>query len=163
MFNRVLTALLLAVPLHATAAEPNVRTVTETYQDWLVVCTEREGNKQCQAQQQLVNKNKQVVVQLTLAKTDKAKQLLQIALPHMMDLTKPVGIVVDGQKARPYPYRYCNKAACFVQVEGNDPLFAILGKGTDGAVRVTPMGAGEQKEQELKFSLKGYAAAAARL
>lgn len=173
MLKRLLPAILLALPLSAAAAtpaagtpagEPNVRTVTETFQDWLVVCAERAGNKQCEARQQLANsKTKQMVMQLTLVKPDKAKQVFLIALPHMLDLTKPVGIVVDGQKARPYPWRFCNKAACFVQVEGNDPLFAVLGKGTEGAVRVTAMGPGEQKEQEIKFSLKGYAAAAARL
>lgn len=173
MLKRLLPAALLVLPLSAVAApstpsatpsEPNVRTVTETYQDWLVVCAERDGNKQCEARQQLASsKTKQVVMQLTLVKPDKARQIFQIALPHMLDLTKQVGIAVDGQKARTYPYRFCNKAACFVQVEGNDPLFAVLGKGTDGIIRVTAMGTGEQKEQEIKFSLKGYAAAAGRL
>lgn len=142
------------------AEEPNARTVTETYQDWQLVCSERNKATQCEARQQVMNQNQQTVALLTLAIVPEKKQLLQIALPHLLDLTKQVAIVIDEQKPRPYPFRFCNPTACFLIVEAGDPLFDQLKKGSAGVIKVTPMG---QAEVGFKFSLKGFSAALASL
>jgi invasion protein IalB len=156
-----LLLLLCTLNLAVAAEEPNARTVTETFQDWQVICTEKDGESQCVARQQLLNQNRQTVIMLSLAKVGDDKMLLQIALPHMLDLTKQVGIGIDGQKSRLYPYQFCNASACFVQVPDSDPLFGLFKKGTSGTLQSTLMGEG--KQLSFPFSLKGFSAALERL
>ena len=141
------------------AEEPNNRTVTETYQDWQVVCIEQEQKTRCEARQQLVNPKRQPVALISLGKNEQ-DIIPQFALPHLMDLTQGVKISIDGQKAQSYPYRFCSPAACFVQVEGKDPLLAGFKKGTSGSMELTPLG---QKPVSFGFSLKGVSAALGRL
>lgn len=158
--NKVMTALigLLAAGL-MQAEEPNNRTVTETYQDWQVVCVEQNKQTRCEARQQLVNPSRQPVALISVGKNDDSA-ILQFALPHLMDLTQAVKISIDDQKAQSYPYRFCNQAACFVQVDGKDPLLASFKKGTAGSLELTPLG---QQPVRFGFSLKGFSAAVERL
>lgn len=143
----------------AQAEEPNSRTLTETYQDWQVVCAEVEGKNRCEARQQLVNQNRQTVAVISVGKLND-KVLLQFALPHRVNLTEPVAISTDDQKPRLYPYLFCNAAACFVHIDGKDPLLELFKKHHDGKVQVVPLG---QQRVSFAFSLKGFSAALARL
>ncbi|MBF0256768.1 MAG: invasion associated locus B family protein [Gammaproteobacteria bacterium] len=153
----LIAALLASTSLQAE--EPNNRTVTETYQDWQVVCIEQDQQARCEARQQLVNQNRQPVALISVGKNDDST-ILQFALPHLMDLTQVVKISIDDQKAQSYPYRFCNQAACFVQVDGKDPLLASFKKGTAGSLELTPLG---QQPVRFGFSLKGFSVALERL
>ncbi len=144
----------------AHAEEPNTRTLTETYQDWQVVCVEQEKQSRCEARQQLVNPNRQTVAMISLGKDAEGKGVLQFALPLLMDLTQPMVVHIDGKKAGDFAYRFCSPAACFIQVDEKNPLLAAFRKGTQGELTLTPMG---QKGMGIPFSLKGFSAAESSL
>jgi len=156
MIKLLVSASLLLLASSISAEEPSGRTVTETFTDWQLVCVEQGKVKRCEVKQTLVNQDNNVVAVITVAKKPDNELLLQLTLPHLLDLTKAVAVSVDGATPRTYPFRFCNKAACFVLAE-DKKLFAAFKKGSAGVLAVKPIGTAET--MNLNYSLKGFSAA----
>lgn len=153
------SAILLITGLcHAEA--PNLRTVTEQFQDWQMVCVEKDARKQCRINQTLVNEKGETIAMFNLVKKENGKHLVEIVLPLLLDLTKQVNVTIDEKKTLKYPYNFCNNAACFVIADEDSSLLKAFEKGDLGALGVSPIG---KKEVKFNFSLKGFSAALAAL
>lgn len=156
MKHHFLFPLLLSfISLNCLAEEPSSRTVKETFKDWAVICVEQAGNKQCEAKQTLVNQDNNVVAVITVVIKEKNK-ILQLTLPHLLDLTKLVKISVDSKASMIFPFKFCNRAACFVLID-DDKIFNAFKKGTVGVISVKALGS--PKNLDLNFSLRGFSAA----
>lgn len=142
------------------AEEPDVKTTTETFKDWQLTCVENTDTKRCEIKQVLVNQNKQPVAVFSMIKTSKTASLMQITLPHLLDLTVPVKIQIDDKPVASLPYKFCNKVACFVMINDNKTVFDAFKKGSKGELAVKSMG---NEEIKLNFSLSGFSAATKNL
>jgi len=154
----LLSAALLLITGVCQADGPNLRTVTEKFQDWTLVCVEKEGKKQCRVNQTLSNQNGETVAIINLVKKSIKEHLIEIVLPLLLNLTKHVNIAIDDKKQQKYSYNFCNNSACFViadGIKGKSILRSFKG-GNEGTIAVTPF----SKEQvKFGFSLKGFSAA----
>ncbi len=154
--KKVLSVLALAMSLPVVAEQPSMKTTSEAYKDWLVACVEQEGVKRCEMKQTLINQNQQTVAVFSAVKQGKNDTLMQIALPHLLDLTVPVKMTVDGKLIKNLPYKFCNQAACFVLMENDKQVTDAFKVGTAGEVEVQVMNGQQMK---LGFSLSGFSAA----
>ncbi|MEJ2213950.1 MAG: invasion associated locus B family protein [Gammaproteobacteria bacterium] len=138
------------------ASEPNVKTTTESYQDWQIACVEQGQQARCEMRQNLLNQNKGLVAVLSMAAKPDGSLLFQIALPHLLDLKVPVEIVVDEKKAADLPYSFCNATACFVVVDQPKTLIGAFRAGTVGRIKALSIA---NEDVVLGFSLKGFSCA----
>lgn len=152
----LLSALLLISSSAFAADTPDRRTTTDAFEDWVINCVEQGKDKACEMKQSLLNSNKQLVAILSLAKKADGKMLFQLALPHLLDLTKPVSLTVDENRLAAYPYNFCNKTACFVIVADTTAMLKTFRKGSAGKIQAVTI-TGEPIA--LGFSLKGFSAA----
>jgi len=142
------------------AEEPNMKTSTETFKDWQIACVEQDNNRRCEMKQTLVNQKKQPVAVLSLVKKTRKDFLMQIALPHFLDLSVPVILTIDSKKIAELPYKYCNRVACFIVIENSDSIFSAFRKGEGGTIQAETVSKANLK---LNFSLSGFSAASANL
>jgi len=157
----ILLTLSLLLAGSVLAEEPNIRTSSETYRDWEVTCIERGDQRQCEMKQTLVNQNNQLISVLTLAKTETSDNLLvQLIMPHMVDLTAAVNVQVDHNLAFELPYRFCNQIACYVLVENNPDMIEQFKEGTQASITAFLVNG---QRLGLSFSLNGFSAAAQAL
>lgn len=140
--------------------QPNVKTSTENYKDWQIACVEQGVVKRCEMKQTLVNKDRKPVSVISLAKKNKKELVMQIALPHLLDLSVPVKLDVDGKNQASLPFKFCNRVACFVIVDNNTVIFNAFKKGSGGTISTKAV-TGE--EIKLNFSLNGFVAALSNL
>jgi len=158
--KHLLTATLLLIASNAQAEESNLRTITEQFQDWKMVCVEKEAKKQCRINQVLVNQNGNTLAIINVVQKDNDKHLIEIVLPLMLELKQQVNIVLDQKKPLKYAYNFCNNTACFVIANEDEKLLAAFKQATLGSLGVTPVG---KEELQFNFSLKGFSAALSSL
>jgi invasion protein IalB len=140
--------------------QPNVKTTTENYKDWQIACLEQGEAKRCEMKQTLVNKERKPVAVISLTKKNEKELLMQIALPHLLDLSVPVKLDVDGRNHASLPFKFCNRVACFVIVDNNTAIFNAFKKGSGGIISTRAV-TGE--EVKLNFSLNGFSSAMSNL
>jgi invasion protein IalB len=155
----LVSSLLISSMLQAEE-QPNVKTTTENYKDWQLACVEQGATKRCEIKQTLLNKDSKPVSVISLAKKNNKDLLMQIALPHMLDLSVPVKLDVDGKNQASLPFKYCNRAACFIFVDNDNALFNAFKKGYAGTINTQTV-TGEAIK--LGFSLNGFSSAASNL
>ena len=136
--------------------QPNVKTSTENYKDWQIACVEQGAVKRCEIKQTLVNQDRKPVSVISLAKKNKKELIMQIALPHLLDLSVPVKLDVDGKNQASLPFKFCNRVACFVIVDNNTAMFNAFKKGSAGTISTRAVTGDEVK---LNFSLSGFSSA----
>jgi len=157
----LLVAIALLFPAWLVAEEkPEVKTSTETYKDWQLACVEQGEVKRCEIKQTLLNKDSKPVSVISLAKKNNNDLLMQIALPHMLDLSVPVQLDVDGKNQASLPFKYCNSIACFIFVDNDTTLFSAFKKGSSGTISTRSV-TGEGIK--LEFSLSGFSSAVSNL
>ncbi|NNJ90229.1 MAG: hypothetical protein HKP55_01025 [Gammaproteobacteria bacterium] len=152
-------SLLISSTLQAEE-QPNIKTSTENYKDWQLACVEQGAVKRCEIKQTLLNKDSKPVSVISLAKKNNNDLLMQIALPHMLDLSVSVQLDVDGKKQASLPFKYCNSVACFIFVDNDTALFNAFKKGSAGTISTRAL-TGEGIK--LDFSLSGFSSAVSNL
>jgi len=158
---RLVVGAILASGAAVAAEAPSSRTTTEMYRDWTRVCLEQNSTSQCEIKQNLLNANSQLVSVISVASPDGADgPVMQFALPHMLDLTVPLTVTVDGEKKVQLPFNFCNQAACFALADGDSELFEYFKDGNRGEVNSRAING---EELRLDFSLRGFSSALAAL
>ncbi|MBT3968333.1 MAG: hypothetical protein HOL04_08285 [Gammaproteobacteria bacterium] len=159
--------LLVIMPFSLLAAEdqPNVRTITEQFQDWTVACVEQEAATVCEARHAITAPDGGVQGQISISnRTDAEDQLLfQVALPLLADLKRTVAVQVEGktkEEAHQFQYAFCSPVACFVAELANEKMVADFKKGVGFIIHARNI---QNGEMALKGSLLGFSAAINRL
>lgn len=166
MKKMIQTAVLLsAMTVGAAVAnedQPNVRTVTEQFQDWTVACVEQERGTVCEARHAISAPEGGVMGQISFSnRSDVPDQVLfQVALPLLADLKRTVAIQAEGKEAQQYQYAFCSPAACFVAEKANEQLISDFKKGVGFSIHARNI---QNGEMALKGSLLGFSAAMKRL
>ncbi len=157
MIKILTTTLILLTSFITQAVTPDTKNTTEQFDDWILVCNENQDNKACHATQKIANKQGQLVSTLNILKSANNKNIIEVVLPLMLDLTVPVAIQVDDKKLEHHPYSLCNGQACFVLINGEAPLIQKMKQGLVIKVQAKP--ATQQDYLTLQFSLKGLSRA----
>jgi len=141
----------LPAPMTA-AGEPT--SLQETYEDWVVVCGQREGKKVCALTQQQTDRESRqriLAVELTTVTADKAEGTL--VLPFGLAVSKDVVLQMDGAAfGAPLRFRTCITGGCLVALSFDAQALAALRKGTALTIAATA-----ENGQPVNFSvsLKG--------
>ncbi len=166
--KRFLTLLVVAGSLIATPAlaQPATETkpsgpppvTTKAFDDWLVRCPMSPQPMPCDAVQLLLEpKSKQRVLSVSVAYDQvKAAQVVRIILPLGVWLPNGVTVQAGGVKIDKVVVRRCEPFGCVVEGFLDAKLREAMRKGGDAKIVVYDQ---NQKPLDLKFSLKGFAAA----
>lgn len=144
-----------AQPAQAPAGRPEVKTIG----DWLVRCFPITSPSPCDMFQELDDqRSRQRVLSFSIAHVPSLnRDGIQIGVPLEVSIPRGLVLVADNYTSPALKYRYCDRNGCFVQVPLDNAAIAALSKsGPEGKVRIFADGG---KQYELRFSLKGFAAA----
>lgn len=153
--NIIYSTLAFAVFLSSPALGqtlPNLKTSSEVYSDWELLCIERLEEKTCQAKQAIMNDQDNLVSVIEIAKVETGAIVIQIALPHMLDLSMAPTIAVDQSIAFDIAYKFCNQQACFV-LSDNPSIFDAFVAGNQGKISALTLNG---DRWEIGFSLSGF-------
>jgi invasion protein IalB len=145
-----------ATPAKPAAPAPQV--ATKTFDDWLVRCPMTPQPMPCDTVQLLLEpKSKQRVLSVSVAYDQvKAHDVVRIVLPLGVWLPSGVTIVAGATKLEKVLIRRCESFGCVVEGLLDAKLREAMRKGGDAKIIVYDQ---KQKPLDLKFSLKGFAAA----
>jgi invasion protein IalB len=156
----VLGAAGIARALPAAAEQPQsqlpggAQSVTETYQDWQMVCNQPNGTKQCAvAQQQTDSKTGQRVIGIELRpQGDRAEGIL--LLPFGLTLDKGVAFRIgEAEVTSGLRFKTCLLAGCLVPLALDAKTVAALRKAP--TLTVNAVGDADQTAA-FTVSLKGF-------
>ena len=159
----LITLLAGLLPFSLSANEqPNLRTVTEQFQDWTVACVEQEKGAVCEARHAISAPEGGVMGQISFSnRSDVPDQMLfQVALPLLADLKRTVAIQVEGKESHQHQYAFCSPAACFVAEPAKPEMVTEFKKGVGFTIHARNI---QNGEMALKGSLLGFSAAINRL
>mgnify|MGYP001047026756 CR=1 FL=1 len=145
--------------LEPAVGEPYER---ETVGDWSVRCVRAgEGEaERCTLYQLLQNDEGVSVAEFNLFRLPEGGEIAAgttIVVPLETFLPEQLTIAVDGENARRYPYRFCNRAGCIARVGLTSEQVDLLKQGANATLRIVPAAAPDT-EVVLNLSLDGFTA-----
>ena len=144
-----------AAPAAANPKAPEVKTIG----DWVVRCFPIQSPSPCDIYQELDDQRaRQRVLSFSIAYVPSLNRHgLQITVPLEVSIPRGLIIQTDSFTSPALKYRYCDRTGCFVQMPIDNATIEAMGKSGEAAkVRVF---ADNGKAYDIKFSLKGFAAA----
>ncbi|MDB5741074.1 MAG: invasion associated locus family protein, partial [Alphaproteobacteria bacterium] len=139
----------------AGVGRPEVKTVG----DWMVRCFPVASPGPCDIYQELDDqRTRQRVLSFSIAYIPSLNRHgIQITVPLEVSIQKGLTIITDSYTSPVMKFRYCDRTGCFVQMPmDNAAIESISKSGPDAKVRIF---ADNGKAYDLRFSLKGFAAA----
>jgi len=139
----------------AAPKAPDVKTIG----DWAVRCFPVSSPSPCDVYQELDDqRTRQRVLSLSIAYIPSLdRHALMVTVPLEVSIPKGVVIKTDSFTSQPLRYRRCDRMGCYVEMAiENGAIESMAKSGPDAAVQIV---ADNGKPYNLKFSLKGFAAA----
>jgi invasion protein IalB len=127
--------------------------------DWVVRCFKIQSPSPCDMYQELDDqRSHQRVLSFSIAYVPSLdRHGIQITVPLEVSIPRGLIIQTDSYTSPAMRYRYCDRNGCFVQLPIDNAAVESLAKsGEQAKVRVF---ADSGKAYDIKFSLKGFAAA----
>ena len=150
-----------AAPAADASAQPQApqMVVKNTYGDWQLRCLQTaDGSDPCEIFQLLRDGRGAPVGQgwfVALADAGKAAVGATITAPLETFLPAGLGLTLDAQKPKAYPFTFCNEIGCSARVGFTADEYAAMKKGNKVTVAVVPMLAPD-KTVTVTMSLKGF-------
>ena len=139
----------------AAPKAPEIKTIG----DWVVRCFQIQSPSPCDIYQELDDqRTRQRVLSFSIAYVPSLdRHGIQITVPLEVSIPRGMVIQTDSFTSPVMKYRYCDRSGCFVQMPVDNATIEGLSKsGEQARVRVF---ADNGKAYDIKFSLKGFAAA----
>lgn len=135
----------------------------ETYQDWTVACTTKDGVLGCtMSQQQRHSTSRQLVLAVELVPAKEGGMAGHIVLPFGLRLRDGVTVQVDDKPATPpVPFSTCLPVGCVVPIAFDAGASARLRAGE--VLKLAAAANDDGKTVSFSVSLKGFSAARDRL
>jgi invasion protein IalB len=144
-----------AQPAPQAPGRPEVKTIG----DWMVRCFPVTSPGPCDMYQELDDqRTRQRVLSFSIAFIPSLNRHgIQITVPLEVSIQKGLTVITDSYTSPVLKFRYCDRSGCFVQMPmDNAAIESISKSGPDAKVRIF---ADNGKAYDLRFSLKGFAAA----
>jgi invasion protein IalB len=133
----------------------------EVNDDWEMRCIRmEEGEEPCQMYQMMDDGQGAPVAEISvfrLPEGGKAVAGATLIVPLETSLTDQLKISIDGDKARRYPFAFCNPIGCYVRLGLTAEDVAAFKRGSAATISIVPALAPDQKV-DLALSLKGFTA-----
>ena len=133
----------------------------ETIGAWEMRCLKVEqGEEPCQMYQLLDDGEGAPIAEVSMFRLPaggKAIAGATIIVPLETALNAQFSVQVDGDKARRYPYSFCNPVGCYVRLGLTAADVAAFKRGKEATMVIVPAMAPDQKI-DLKLSLAGFTA-----
>ncbi|MFK7875223.1 MAG: invasion associated locus B family protein [Paracoccaceae bacterium] len=132
----------------------------EAIGDWELRClrTEDPANDPCQMYQLLKDQNDSPVAEVSifrLINSGQAKAGATIIVPLETALQSQLTISVDGNKAKRYPFAFCNTLGCYARIGLTEDDVSAYKRGNAAQLTIVPAMAPDQKVN-LAMSLSGF-------
>lgn len=133
--------------------------LTETFEDWTVLCASADGKTQCvvsQTQTRQQNGERVLDIRLSPVQQDNAYQG-NLTLPFGLEFSRGVTAQLDdGTIGKPFAFKTCLPAGCIVPMSFDKATFDAMRKGTSLKLAAVSI-----YSQNIPFavSLKGFGAA----
>lgn len=128
---------------------------------WEMRCIKvEEGEEPCQMYQLLDDGQGAPVAEVSLFRLPdggKAVAGATVIVPLETSLPQQFTVAVDGDKARRYPYAFCNQVGCYVRLGLTAADVTAFKRGREAKMTIVPALAPDQKV-ELTLSLEGFTA-----
>jgi len=138
--------------------QPYTRDVNEA---WEMRCIRaEEGEEPCQMYQMMDDGQGAPVAEISLFRLPEGGQAVAgatIIVPLETSLTAQLTISIDGDKARRYPFAFCNPVGCYVRLGLTAADVASFKRGNEAVITIVPARAPDQ-QVALPLSLKGFTA-----
>ena len=136
--------------------------VRETSGDWAVRCIKapEEQIEQCNLYQLLMNDEGVSVAEVNFFRLPEGAQVVAgatIVVPLETFLPEQLTLSIDGEAARRYPFRFCNRAGCVARVGFGEAEVDLMKRGAVGSLRIVPA-SNPETEVVLDISLIGFTA-----
>jgi len=119
--------------------------------DWVLNCDNE--NQKCIANQTIRIQEGAPIAMINVMHYDE-NTILELVLPLMMNLTRPVQVEIDNNIVLKYPYNICTQNACYVVINNDKQLLDKLKIGKVANVKTE---GGDKRRFNFTFSLKGFA------
>jgi invasion protein IalB len=127
--RRALVRLIAAGTLIAASFAPSVWAQSGGAAPWRVECGGDGKILTCNAIQQVVTQEKQLLAQaVARLGLDKAT-VLSLQLPLGLNVSEPVLVKIDAGKAEKVPMQTCTNVGCFLSLPLTDPLLGSMRTG----------------------------------
>ena len=143
-------------------AEPQVGQAyaQETYGDWEMRClrTETPEDDPCQMYQLVNDKDGNPVAEVSmfrLPEGGQAKAGATIVVPLETSLQQRLTIQIDSNKAKQYPFSFCNQLGCYARIGLTDEDISAYRRGAVANLVITAMIAPDERVV-LPLSLTGF-------
>lgn len=114
-------SLLLWYPSYSQAKDADSKVTQENFQDWQLICYEMKESRQCQIQQVFTLENGEKIGIINVSYSH-SETLIEIILPLMTDLTKPLEIKFNENEFLNLEFNVCSSNGCFVIQKNNFEL-----------------------------------------
>ena len=148
--------------LMSSGPSQSQESVSYTYGDWQVACTQRENALPCEMHQNLIDgASGQTIVNFSLAYSP-------VEGAYAIQITVPLGIMLEGgmvihageTTVEGIQFSRCLPNGCLVEARLEDPLLAAMSAGGEASIRIVDAA---KQPANLPFSLNGFEAARAQL
>ncbi|MGD1933048.1 MAG: invasion associated locus B family protein [Candidatus Phaeomarinobacter sp.] len=135
---------------------------TSAYEDWVLVCEERENALPCQIRHRIIDQaSKTQVLSFSIVYApDQARHGRQLVFPLDFLLEPGVSLAVDDYRVDSIAVDYCDANGCYVEAALEAVAVEAFRAGTKAHVHLT---ARDGRRIGLPFSLTGFSKAEARL
>ncbi|MCX8995973.1 invasion associated locus B family protein [Rhizobiaceae bacterium BDR2-2] len=133
--------------------------ITETHDDWTVLCEALASGRSCVASQTLGTKESRrpILSAEVSAKPQGAANML-LTMPFGLDLRQGVRLNLDGEKlVVTLPFSVCPEQGCLVSIDIDQSELAQFKAGN--AIQLTAIPADSEEPLTFTVSLKGFASA----
>ena len=137
----------------------------DSYGDWTVRCSQREGSeKRCVMQQQsFITSTKQRLMHVSVNKVGDEKQdVITFALPLLTYLPAGMQLYFDEIREKSVPIIYCDQSACYVKMALDKSLANKISESKKIFVVVTSV-QDRSKPVQIPFSNEGFKQALSKL
>ena len=134
------------------AAPPDVASI-HVYDDWRLACPAPSAEGSCAMVQDVVDsRSHSEIAHLALGRAKTGMELI-VTMPFDVLLAPGMGLAIDKQKIRVYPYQTCNSIGCIATVPLDDKLMASLRDAKDARILFAAL---NDKPVGVSFSLNGF-------
>lgn len=166
LFAAMITACTCACPAMAQSQAASTlpggaSTLQETFQDWRVICEQREATKRCAFSQIQTKQDGRRVLAVEINAPVENTITGTLVLPFGLALASGAAFQIDDMAtAPPLPFRTCLPMGCIVPLSFDAPKTAALRAGATLKVRTV---SDDGRELVFSVSLRGFATALDRV
>jgi invasion protein IalB len=139
--------------VRGVASQPHYALTIANYEDWRLSCTQQPpAAAACQLAQEVADRKTRTTIVRLVLWHQKDAPTVSIVVPVNVLLPAGIGVRVDSNPAKTYPYTTCDQGGCLASIFADKTLYDSLVRASQIHVVVTSLAG---KSVEIALSSKG--------